>query len=299
MTDGLVQLAAFIADHCKKPGVHKTLIPSLYLTNSTATGSSRQTVDRAILCVVAQGAKSIVLNERAYRFGAGQSLVIPLDLPLVGQITKASEAWPCLSLIVELDIAELTSLITEADMTAPVSLPEKQAFAIQKIDDELLDVLLRFMRLLSSPAQIPILAPLLLRELHYRLLLSRGSSMVRRVAGEKNQMRRIAACLAFLKRNMTRTVRMSELAREVHMSPTRMHQTFKAATGMTPGQFQKSLRLQEGRRVMIFENLDVNTASWRVGYRSASQFSRDYSRHFGAPPLRDVRGILASKHFEV
>ena len=297
--DTLERLAGVISTHCVAVGTHATPIPGLYLSKAVSTSTSPQTVDRAVLCVVAQGEKSIVLNRRVYPFSAGQYLVIPLDLPLVGQLIRASKHSPCLSLTIELDIPELTSLMTETTFLKPTPRTQPQAFAIKPLNDELLNGVIRLVNLLNRPEEIKVLAPLLLREIFYRLLLSTDNTLMLRVTNQQAQMGRIALGVAFLKRNFSRTVRMSELAREVRMSPRRMHVWFKAATGMTPGQFVKSFRLQEARRIMIFETLDVNTACRRVGYVSASQFSRDYLRHFGVPPARDVKAIRANNQLLV
>ncbi len=285
--------------HCKEAGTYATPIAGLYLSKAVSTSTAPQTVDRAVFCVVAQGEKSIVLNQRVYPFSAGQYLVIPLDLPLVGQLIQASKHSPCLSLTIELDIAELTSLMTETTLPQPASRTQPQAFVIKPLQDDLLNGVIRLVNLLDKPQEIKVLAPLLFREIFYRLLLSADNTLMLRVANQQAQMGKIALGIAFLKRNLSRTVRMSELAREIRMSTRRMHVWFKAATGMTPGQFVKSFRLQEARRIMIFETLDVNTACRRVGYVSASQFSRDYLRYFGVPPARDVKAIRANNQLQV
>ncbi len=297
--NALERLAAAISAHCKEAGTYATPIAGLYLSKAISTSTSPQTVDRAVFCVVAQGEKSIVLNQQVHPFSAGQYLVIPLDLPLVGQLIRASKSSPCLSLTVELNLAELTSLMAEITLPKPALLTKPQAFAIESLNEDLLDGVTRLVKLLDKPADAQILAPLLLREIFYRLLLSADNSLVHQVANKGAQIGRIALGVAFLKRNLSRTIRMSELAREVRMSTRRMHVWFKAATGMTPGQFIKSFRLQEARRIMIFESLDVNTACQRVGYVSASQFSRDYLRHFGVPPARDAKAIRANNQLQV
>lgn len=297
--DALETLAAAISMHCKEAGTYATPIAGLYLSKAVSTSTAPQTVDRAVFCVVAQGEKSIVLNQRVYPFSAGQYLVIPLDLPLVGQLIQASKHSPCLSLTIELDIAELTSLMTETTLPQPASRTQPQAFVIKPLQDDLLNGVIRLVNLLDKPQEIKVLAPLLFREIFYRLLLSADNTLMLRVANQQAQMGKIALGIAFLKRNLSRTVRMSELAREIRMSTRRMHVWFKAATGMTPGQFVKSFRLQEARRIMIFETLDVNTACRRVGYVSASQFSRDYLRYFGVPPARDVKAIRANNQLQV
>ncbi len=296
--NALERLAAAISAHCKEAGTFATPIAGLYLSKAISTSTSPQTVDRAVFCVVAQGEKSIVLNRRVHPFITGQYLVIPLDLPLVGQLIQASKNSPCLSLTIELNITELTSLMAETTLPKAGSLTTPRAFAIESLNEDLLHAVIRLVNLLDRPEEIKVLAPLALREIFFRLLLSADNSLMQRITNQQAQMGRIALGVAFLKRNSSRTIRMSELAREVHMSTRRMHVWFKAVTGMTPGQFVKSFRLQEARRIMIYESVDVNTACQRVGYVSASQFSRDYLRHFNITPARDVRAVRASNQLQ-
>jgi len=162
---------------------------------------------------------------------------------------------------------------------------------VSPLEDDLLDAVIRLISLLKKPTHIPILAPLVRREIFYRLLLSEQSGTLRRMTAKNSQVQRIAAGLEWLKKNATKPIRMDELAREVNMSPSTMHFWFKAVTTMSPLQFQKQLRLQEARRILLSETTDATTTSQRVGYESPSQFSREYNRLFGLPPLRDIARI--------
>jgi AraC-like DNA-binding protein len=165
---------------------------------------------------------------------------------------------------------------------------------VSPLDEALLDALVRLVALLRAPADVPVLAPLVRREVFYRLLAGAQGDRLRRVAAGDARARRIAAGLEWLRRHATRPVRMGDLAREVHMSPSTMHAWFKAVTAMTPLQYQKQLRLQEARRLLLAEDLDAAAASRRVGYESPTQFSREYRRMFGAPPMRDVERLRAA-----
>ena len=182
-----------------------------------------------------------------------------------------------------LDLEEISSLMREADLPREVAPPLRPGLAVGSMDDDLMDAVIRLSDLLRKPAQIAVLAPLIRREIFYRLLLSEQGGLLRRIAADSGKVQRVAAGLAWLKRNLERHIRMEELAREMQMSPSAMHTWFRAVTSMSPLQYQKQLRLQEARRILLSESLDAGTASRRVGYESASQFSREYRRFFGNP----------------
>ena len=285
------QLAALVTELSDREGFTDTALPGLHLSRFTTTTAPRHTVDRAVLCVVAQGVKSVLVNEARYLYDPNTYLVLALDLPLLGRIVEATPNAPCLGVAIELDFAEIGALILEAGMPLEAESRHQQGVFASSLDTELLDAVIRYVRLLTRPAEIPILAPLVRREIYYRLLLGEQSGVLRRMRADNGQVQRIAAGLEWLKRNATRAIRMEELAREVNMSPSTMHAWFKTVTRMSPLQFQKQLRLQEARRILLTERTDAATASQRVGYESASQFSREYRRMFGSPPLRDVERL--------
>lgn len=286
------QLAERIAAASAGDGVAETAIPGLYLSKLSTAAAPRHTVDRAVFCVVAQGAKSILVNEERHVYDASKYLVVSLDLPLVGQVVEASPERPFLGLSITLDAAELGALCLDAGLTVGPA-AGRGGLAVSPMPDDLLDALVRLVGLLATPAQIPVLAPLVRREIFYKLLLGDQGGLLRHITARSGQVGRIAAGLEWLRRNLTRPVHMDELAREVHMSPSTMHAWFKAVTAMSPLQFQKQLRLQEARRILLSEDADAKTASQRVGYESPSQFSREYRRLFGAPPMRDVERLRA------
>ncbi|HEY0777558.1 MAG TPA: AraC family transcriptional regulator [Gemmatirosa sp.] len=285
------ELATLVAELSDREGFTDTAIPGLHLSRFTTTTAPRHTVDRAVLCVVAQGMKSVLLNDARHVYDPDTYLVLSLDLPLLGQIVQASPESPCLGVAIELDFAEIGALILEAEMPLEAETRHEPSVFASPLDAELLDAVIRYVRLLRNPGQIPILAPLVRREIFYRLLLGERSGLLRRMRADNGQVQRIAAGLEWLKRNATRPIRMEELAREVNMSPSTMHAWFRAVTSMSPLQFQKQLRLQEARRILLTEHADAATASQRVGYESASQFSREYRRMFGSPPLRDIERL--------
>jgi AraC-like DNA-binding protein len=289
--DRMEQLAATIAELTDHDGTYATAIPGVYLSRLTSTCGSRHTVDRAVFCIVAQGAKSVLLNDKRYRQDSSQYFVITLDLPLVGQIEEASRKRPFLGFSMELDVPEISSLILECDLPLHPMPHNERSFFVSPMNEDLLDAVLRLTRLLKTPSQLPILSPLIRREIFYRLLLNDEGALLRRMTVENGQVQRIAGAVEWLKRNVSKPIRMEKLAREVHMSPSRMHSWFKAVTNMTPVQFHKQLRLQEARRILLSETTDVITTSQRVGYESPSQFSREYRRLFGSPPMRDIQQL--------
>lgn len=307
ITDGrieqsLTQLATLIADASPGDGTQPTAVPGVYLSRWSGTGVPRSSIDRPVLCVVAQGAKGVFLDAERALYARGTYLLVSLDLPLVGEVVEASRAAPFLGLTLELDLAEVGAL--RLDVGAPAGRPMGarggvsagggRAVGVHALDAELLDAVLRLARLVRAPTDAAVLAPLVRREIHYRLLRGPQGAWLAGVADARAGSApadRVAAGLAWLRRHAARPVRMADLARAMHMSPSSMHAWFKAVTAMTPLQYQKQLRLQEARRLLLTEGADAATASRRVGYESPTQFSREYRRLFGAPPIRDVERL--------
>lgn len=285
------RLASIIAELHPGDGSHGTEIKGLFLTRFSTTEIPRNSLDQAVFCVVAQGSKSILLNDQRFVYDPNKYLLVSLDLPLVGRIEKATKAKPFLGLSIVLDFDEIHSLMRDLNLPHESAPPLRAGVMVGSIDEDLLDAVVRFAELLKKPTQIPVMAPLIRREMFYKLLLSEQGSLLRRMVADSGKVQRVAAGLAWLRRNAARQIRMEELAREMRMSPSAMHSWFRAVTSMSPLQFQKQLRLQEARRIMLSEPIDAGAASRRVGYESASQFSREYRRFFGAPPSRDIDNL--------
>ncbi len=284
-------LAALLAELSDRDGGYGTDIPGLYISKLSTTSAPRNTVDHAVFCVVAQGVKSIVLNNERYVYDRSTYLVVSLDMPLVSEIVEATKERPFLGVSMELDLAEIGSLLLETEVPSAANAANLRSLFVSPLGDDLLDAVIRLIALLRKPAHIATLAPLIRREIFFHLVLSEHSGLLRRMIAENSQARRIATGIAWLKKNALRPVRMHELARELNMSPSSMHSWFKAVTTMSPLQFQKQLRLQEARRILLSESTDAATVSQRVGYESPSQFSREYRRLFGLPPLRDIERL--------
>ncbi len=292
------ELAAAIAEFCTRDGVYPTSVAELFLTRSSTTRIPRTSLDRAVLCVVAQGVKSVLLNGERCVYDPSRYLLLSLDLPLVGQIEKASGAEPMLCLSLLLDFEEIGALMESVELPPPSPNARHTGLAFGQMNEELLDAVTRLVKLLRRPAgEITVLAPLVRREIHYRLLLADESGTLRRMAGLHGKTQRIAAGLKWVRQHAHRPIRMEELARELGMSGSAMHSWFRAATGMSPLQFQKHIRLQNARRLMLAERVDAAQASRRVGYESPTQFSREYRRLFGAPPKTDVERLRAGIAF--
>lgn len=239
-------------------------------------------------CLIAQGAKEIRLGDRRYRYDPARFLVASSALPFASRIAEASMGCPYLGVVLALDPVLIGSVMVEVGRPAPSSRTPVTAIDVSPLDADLLDAVVRLLKLLDTPADAPMLAPLVTREIVYRLLGGLQGDRVRQIvtlAGEANP---IARSISRLREDFDRPLRIGELAREVGMSVSGFHHQFKQATAMSPLQFQKQLRLQEARRLMLGEGYDAATAGYRVGYDDASHFSREYKRLFGEPPLRDV-----------
>ncbi|MFT4171873.1 MAG: AraC family transcriptional regulator [Rhodocyclaceae bacterium] len=246
-------------------------------------------VQTPALCLIAQGAKSVLVGDDVYEYDPLHYLVSSVDLPVVGRVRVASDGLPYLGLRLDLDVELIASLISDDHLpSAPFPEPSRGVY-VHRLGTPLLDALLRLLRLLDTPADIPILAPMIKREIVYRLLTHGPGAHLRQIALHDSQANRIAKAIRLLHEHFAQPLRMESVARDVHMSVSSLHHHFKAVTAMSPLQYQKHLRLQEARRLIFTADIDVATAAARVGYESPSQFSREYSRLFGAPPLRDKR----------
>ncbi|MDF3931708.1 AraC family transcriptional regulator [Pseudomonas citronellolis] len=287
------ELADIIDRHCNRAaGIHETAIDSLSLARLEQPSEGRMpTLYRPALCVIAQGSKEIRVGPEIYRYDELNLLVVSVTLPVCGQVVEASADKPYLSLRLDIDPGELTRLIADAGLAGAAPRPAGRGIYLQRLDSTVLDALLRLMRLLDSPRDIPMLAPLFVREILYRLLRGPQGHLLHDLAMTDSQTHRVTRAIEWLNRNFDKALRIDDLAREVNLSASTLHHRFKEVTALSPLQYQKQLRLQEARRLMLSEGLEVAVAGHRVGYESPSQFSREYSRLFGAPPLRDLASL--------
>lgn len=268
-----------------------TAIPALRLYRREVPTEPCTCMYEASVALIVQGAKRVRLGEETYLYDAGRFLITSLDLPAIAQVIQASRERPYLSLALKLDQRMMAELMVDSSLPPPRSEPACRGMVVGQAAPALIDAFQRLMALLDEPDDIPVLAPLIQREILYRLLVSDQGARLRQIASAGSQSHRVARAIGWLRSNYAQALRIDELAAYVQMSTSSFHHHFRALTAMSPLQFQKWLRLNEARRLMLTEQLDASTAAFRVGYESPSQFSREYSRLFGAPPLRDIASL--------
>jgi len=286
------ELAAQIDRQVRGDGAFATAIPRLRLGRVSRTEHPVHGVFDPALCVIAQGSKRVLLGNEVYVYDTSHYLVFAQNLPVAGQVIDASPEAPHLALRLNFDVKDITSLALKMKLsTTPPSRTPQRGIFTGELSTTLLEPLLRLTRLLETPEDIPIMAPMISREILYQLLKSADGWRLAQMALADSQSHRIAHAIELLRKRFQETLRMEDLASDVHMSVSALHHHFKAVTAMSPLQYQKQLRLQEARRIMLSEHADAATAGHRVGYDSQSQFNREYSRFFGAPPVRDVKRL--------
>jgi AraC-like DNA-binding protein len=266
-------------------------LPGVHLARLSAPMEKVHGVLEPSLCVIAQGSKEVFLGETRYEYDPFNYLLSTIELPRASQVLEASKERPYLSLRLELDSALVGSVMVESDHTAPRRQADVRAIDVSPLDANLLDAVVRLVRLLDSPAEAPMLMPLITREIIYRLLIGDQGGRLRHLALLGGYTPDIARAIERLRQDFDQPLRVEQLARDLGMSVSGFHHHFKAVTAMSPLQFQKQLRLQEARRLMLGEDLDAASAAYRVGYNDASHFNREYKSVFGIPPMRDVERL--------
>jgi AraC-like DNA-binding protein len=279
-------------------GVHATSIPRVFLLRSSHPTEQLHAVQEPAVCFIAQGRKRVMAGPSVYVYDRAKYLIASVDVPIVGQILEASPAAPYLCLRLDLEPAAIGALMLEAKAPGVGSDAPGPALSLSSITPELLDAAIRLVRLLAVPRDIPILAPLAEREILYRLLLGDQASKLRQIAFTESKLQQINRAIGWIKRNYRERFSIEAVAAEARMSSSTLHQHFKAVTSMSPLQYQKQLRLQGARRLILSQSLDAASASHSVGYESPSQFSREYKRTFGAPPAQDIARLRASPSWQ-
>jgi AraC-like DNA-binding protein len=287
---GRDELVERIARAVREDGTVEPL-EGLHLNRASSPTGLGHGVSKPAFCVIAQGSKEVLLGDNRYRYDPAHYLITTAALPVAGRITEASEERPYLGLVVRLDPTLVGSVMVEAGHPAPRSRSDVKAIDVSPLDEGLLDAVVRLVRLLDSPTDARFLAPLITREIVYRLLMGAQSGRLHHIAALGDHSHRIVRALERLRKDFDQPLRIEDIARELGMSVSGFHHHFKAVTAMSPLQFQKQLRLQEARRLMLGEDLDAASAGYRVGYGDASHFTREYKRLFGAPPMRDVERL--------
>lgn len=286
------QLASLIARYAPDDGMYDMPVPGLAIVRYAAPTDRVPVLHQPALCIIAQGAKVVMLAEEVHRYDSASHLVVSVDLPLTGQVVEASPERPYLCVRIDLDAALLGELMLQQP---PPPLSESgRGLHISRTTPELIDAAARLLQLLERPQDTAVLAPLIRREIHYRLLTGEQAGMVRQIGTPDSRLSQVNRAIAWIRENFDRPFSIEAVARAAGMSASALHQHFKAVTAMSPLQYQKQIRLQEARRIMLSEAQDAQAAGFQVGYESPSQFSREYARVFGAPPARDVARLRSS-----
>ncbi|HHF3037430.1 MULTISPECIES: AraC family transcriptional regulator [Vibrio] len=294
LASAIEKLAKNIEKWANGANQYDTGIPGLRFSRwATPTPPTSYTHNPSI-CLIAQGRKRVLLGEDSFVYDANHFLISSVDLPIIANIIEASEDKPYLGVIMELDLTEISQLIVDSELTFNQSKEAQKGIAVGELSEPLLDAFLRLIELLDEGQSIKILAPIIKREIFYRLLITEQGARLNQIVTAGSHSHQIAKAIDWLKNNFVKPLSVSELAAYSGMSKSAFYTHFRSMTSMTPLQFQKKLRLSEARRLMLTENLDAMATTFKVGYESPSQFSREYSRLFGAPPSKDIKSLRES-----
>jgi AraC-like DNA-binding protein len=289
------EMARRIASYAKTAGEHLTAVPGLILfRRTTPTACYRATYEPG-LAVFVQGRKRINLGGTEYLCDGSSFLLSSIDVPVESQIIEASEATPMLSMFLRLDMPTVREVLSREDLPAPEAASQPRGMAVGETTLGLIDACLRLIELLETPEDIPFLTHLIQREIIYRVLRTPQGARLRAIATSGDLSHRTARAIAWLRANYAKPLHMEALASVARMGVSTLHHQFRALTAMSPLQYQKQLRLQTARQRMLMDGLDATSAAYEVGYESVSQFSREYSRLFGQPPMRDIKSLRDAK----
>ncbi|MBL8095713.1 MAG: AraC family transcriptional regulator [Anaerolineales bacterium] len=287
---GMTRLAGLIRAHCPHDGRFEPGIPGMRMVRYSRVSSERaHTAQRPVLCIVAQGAKRLMLGSEVYIYNPSRMLVVSVDLPVAAQVVQASPTEPYLALILDLNPGKIAELQLKAYPTGmPRSLTEGRGIYLSPPNPPILDAAARLIELLGQPGELDLIAPLVIDEILIRLLRGPMGVRLAQIGSSESSLHKVANAITWLRTNYAQPMKVEELAEMAHMSVSSFHQHFKSVTSMSPLNYQKVLRLQEARRLMLSTIHDAGAASRQVGYLSASQFSREYARFFGQPPTKDI-----------
>ena len=269
-------------------------VPGFFIARSSKLTESVHSIHQPALCFVVQGGKRVLLGEEVFWYDPGHYLIYTVDLPLVFQVEKASKEEPYLGFRLNLDPALVAEVAMESGLETKKSDATVKAIDVSSIDADLLDAVIRLFRLVDTPNEAKMLAPLVMKEIIFRLLMSGQGARLSHLMASSGDTRRISRAIGHLREHSDETLKIEEVARRFGMSVSGFHHHFKSVTAMSPLQFQKQIRLQEARRLMLGEDLDAASAGFRVGYEDPSYFSRDYKKLFGAPPQRDIARLRSN-----
>ncbi|TSB47727.1 AraC family transcriptional regulator [Alkalicoccobacillus porphyridii] len=285
------ELTQTIQRYCVMDGVFSTEIPRLRFIRASETSEPIHQIHEPAICIIAQGSKVVTLADRIYQYDPAHYLVVSVDLPLSGEVIEASGDVPYLCLRLDFDPKQIFDLLTKAEQLHRKTEDSQRGLYISNMHSSLLDAVLRLVRLLDTPEDIPILSSSIIQEILYRVLQNEQGDALKQIAITGSHTERVATVIHQIKQDFAQPLRIKKLASTASMSESSLHHHFKQVTGSSPLQFQKQIRLQEARRLMLSEAIDAASASFQVGYESPSQFSREYSRMFGMSPIRDIKRI--------
>ncbi len=273
-----------------------TDVPGLTLYRHTAPTPPASVTYEPSVALVVQGRKQVELGPNTFLYDASRYLLTSLDLPVISQVIEGSPETPYLCLRLKLEMSAVRELLNREDFPLPLPSSDSPAMTTADTSIELLGAFDRLLDLLNAPLDIPFLSPVIQREIIYRILRGAGGQRLRAIATAGDQSYRTARVIAWIRANYTKTLRVEDLAHIAGMSTSTLHHHFRVLTSMSPLQYQKQLRLQVARERMLIEGVDAASAAFSVGYESASQFNREYSRFFGVPPMKDVRNVRSTSH---
>jgi len=294
------KLARLIAAYAPHDGSFELRIPGLHASRfSRINHECVHALRLPSLCIIAQGAKSVIVGQEVYEYDATRMIVFSVALPVAAQVTQASQAAPYLSLKLDLDPHKIAELVLKVFPRGLPPVQERNAVYVTPIDASIVNAATRLMECLAHPGDTELLAPLVMDEILIRLLRSPIGVRIAQMGFAESSVHRVAKAISWLRENFSQPMKVEDLAELVHMSISSFHEHFKSVTSMSPLHYQKVLRLQEARRLMLSTMMDAGTASQRVGYLSASQFSREYSRFFGSAPMRDIAKLRQDSRLAV
>lgn len=286
----LAELASLMSRLTPGDGIHSTAVPGVSILRTSRPNDLMHDIQEPAVCLIAQGSKRVLLGDDIYRYDTSRFLVASVELPVSAEVLEASVEKPYLCFRMNLIPQQVAAIVLDAGLTSR-RYPSSRGLFLSETTPPLLDAVLRLVRLLQAPDDIAALAPLAMREITYRLLTGPEGVRLHQIAAPDSHAQRVARAIGWLRGNFHLPMKVDEIACQVSMSPSSLYHHFKAVTSMSPLQYQKQLRLQEARRLMLGGGVDAATASWRVGYESPSQFSREYRRMFNESPGRDAQRL--------
>lgn len=284
-----LELARLIEKFSGGDGDHTTPIPSLHLVRDSQSEVPICRIQKPSLCIVAQGEKMIMLADESYRYGVSDYLAVSLDVPISGQSIEPTREHPYLAIRLDLEASQIFRIMKESHLLPERTHSYHKGLFVGTMNYALLDAAVRLVGLLEAPEHIPALAPLVIHEIIYRLLSDKQGEVFKQIAMSGSNYAVMAEVVERIKQGYNQPLRIGELAGLAKMSPSSLYRHFKEVTAMTPVQYQKQLRLQEARRLLLTESTNVADTAFKVGYESPSQFSREYTRLFGFSPAGDIK----------